>query len=195
MAPSGTTLQPRSACLSVVTQPSTWPSRSHSWVKSWSSVMISIGSPCRASSSSAGSAQVAMLSALIAIEMRSSSRAPPVELGASSLQVAFQVGAQQPQLLGVLEQQVPGRGRPERAAAHDEHGAHLRLQRAQPLRHGRLRDRQPLRRPLETALFHDGGKALQRIRIESAHISNPDVFTESLISLLIAHNLAQTCLP
>ena len=77
IAPSGTTLQPRSACFSVVTQPSTWPSRSHSWVKSWSSVMISSGRPWRASSSSAGRAQVAMLSALTAIEMRSSSRAPP----------------------------------------------------------------------------------------------------------------------
>ncbi len=84
MAPSGTTLQPRSACFTVVTQPTTLPSRSHSWVKSWSSVTISSGTPWRASSSSAGSAQVAMLSALTAIEIRSSSRAPWIELGASS---------------------------------------------------------------------------------------------------------------
>ncbi|MCY1380031.1 hypothetical protein D9M69_678110 [compost metagenome] len=47
--------------------------------------MISIGRPFCANASSAGSAQVAMLSALMATEMRSSSRPLPVELGASSL--------------------------------------------------------------------------------------------------------------
>ena len=77
MAPSGTTLQPRNAGLRVVTQPITWPERNHSWVKFWSSVMISTGRPLRTSGVSAGRAQVAMLSALMAMEMRSSSRLPP----------------------------------------------------------------------------------------------------------------------
>lgn len=46
--------------------------------------MISTGRPARASSFSAGSAQVAMLSALIATEMRSSPRPVAALLGASS---------------------------------------------------------------------------------------------------------------
>ena len=84
MAPSGTTLQLRSAAGSVVTQPSTRPSRSHSKVKSWSSVMISSPRPWCASGLSAGRAQVAMLSALIAIEIRSSSPASPATPGVMS---------------------------------------------------------------------------------------------------------------
>jgi hypothetical protein len=173
IAPSGTTLQPRKACLSVVTQPSTWPSRSHSWVKSWSSVMISMRQALPRQVVRAGMAQVAMLSALMAMEMRSSSRAPPSELGASSLQVALQVGAQQAQHLGVLEQQLAGRGGLERAAAHDQHGADLGLQRPQALRNRRLGDRQALRRALKTALFHDGRQAFQRIRVKSTHPASP----------------------
>lgn len=110
-----------------------------------------------------------MLSALMAIEMRSSSRAPPGALGARLLQVAFQVGAQQAQLLGVLEQQLAGGGGLERPAAHDEHRAHLRLQGAQPLRDSRLRDVQALGGALETALLHDGGQAFQCGGIEAAH--------------------------
>src|SRR6218665_2189616 len=84
MAPSGTILQPRKAWRSVVTQPSTWPLRSHSWVKSWSSTMISSGRRCCTRACNAPMAQVAMLSALMAIAMRSSSRVPPGALGANS---------------------------------------------------------------------------------------------------------------
>src|SRR6218665_1794373 len=157
MAPSGTILQPRKAWRSVVTQPSTWPLRSHSWVKSWSSTMISSGRRCCTRACNAPMAQVAMLSALMAIAMRSSSRVPP------------RAGAHQPQLLGVLEQQLPGRGGPQRPAAHDQHRAYLGLQHTQALRHRRLRDVQALRGTLETALFDDGGQAFQRGGIVAAH--------------------------
>jgi hypothetical protein len=51
----------------------------------------------------------------------------------------------------------------------DQHRAHLRLERAQPLRHGRLRDGQALRGALEAALFHDGGQAFEGVGIEGAH--------------------------
>jgi hypothetical protein len=84
-------------------------------------------------------------------------------------QVALEVGAQQPHLLGVLEQQVTGGGGLERPAAHDQNGADLRLQRAQPLRYRGLRDVQPLGRPFEAAFFHDGGERFQRGRVEGVH--------------------------
>jgi hypothetical protein len=98
--------------------------------------------------------------------------APPTGgAGRQLTQVALQIGAQQAQLLGVFEQQQAGRGGLERAAAHDQHGAHLRLQRAQALRDGRLGDVQPLRRALETGLLDDGREALQGVGIKGAHRS------------------------
>ena len=77
--------------------------------------------------------------------------------------------AQQAQLLGVLEQQLPRAGGLERAAAHDEHRAHLRLQRAQALRHGGLGHVQALGGALKAALLHDGGKAFEGGGVVSAH--------------------------
>ena len=94
----------------------------------------------------------------------------PRGAGRQLLQVALQVGAQQAQLLGVLEQQLPRVGGPQRARAHDEHRADLRLQRAQALRHGGLGDVQALRRALEATLLDDGGKALQRGGIVGTHL-------------------------
>jgi hypothetical protein len=90
--------------------------------------------------------------------------------GRQFLQVALQVGAQQAQLLGVLEQQLPGRGGLERPTAHDEHRSHLRLQRAQTLRHGGLGDVQALGGALEAAFFDDGGQTFQRGGIVGTHI-------------------------
>ena len=126
--------------------------------------------------------------------------------GRQLLQVALQVGAQQAHLLGVLEQQLPRRCGPQRPAAHDEHRAHLRFERAQALRHGRLRDIEALRCALETALFNDGSKAFEGGGVVSAHgsglrqgngsraicIRRPDVFGVSLILLLVERNVAHT---
>lgn len=77
----------------------------------------------------------------------------------------------------------------------------------QALRHRRLRDIQALGGALETALFHDGGKAFQGGRIKGAHglstrakrgsraarfIRCADVFGVSLILLLVAGNVTDT---
>jgi hypothetical protein len=112
--------------------------------------------------------------------------------GRQLLQVALQVGAQQAHLLGVLEQQLPGRGGLERAAAHDQHRAHLRLQRAQALGHRRLGDRQPLGGALEAALFDNGGQAFQGVGVKGTHISSIHYLmfsAESLIFLLFRRQL------
>ncbi len=85
------------------------------------------------------------------------------------LEVFFQVGAQQPHHLGVLEHELPGRGGLQGPAAHDQHRAHLRLERAQPLRDRRLGDGQALRGTLEPPFFNDGGQAFQGVGIKSAH--------------------------
>ena len=84
MAPRAWARQPRKGCCKAVTQPRTWPSRSHWTVNSWSSVMISTARPARASGPRAGRAQVAMLSALMAMGMPSCSRGPEARLGVSS---------------------------------------------------------------------------------------------------------------
>ena len=89
-----------------------------------------------------------MLSALMAMEMRSSSRHPGA-LGASSCRSRSR-SAQQAQLLACARQQLPRRRGPQRPAAHDQHRAHLGLERTQPLRDRRLRDIQALGGALES---------------------------------------------
>jgi hypothetical protein len=69
----------------------------------------------------------------------------------------------------VFEQQLSGLRGFERAAAHDEHRAHLGLQRTQALRHRRLCDGQPLSGALKAPFLNDGREAFQRVRIEGAH--------------------------
>ena len=53
--------------------------------------------------------------------------------GRELLQVAIEVRAQQPQLLGVLQEQLPRGRQPQRPRAHHQHRADQRLERAQPL--------------------------------------------------------------
>jgi hypothetical protein len=150
-------------------------------VKSWSSVMISSGKPWRARSPTAlrgpGGDAVGIDGDRNALFLA----AAACGAGRQLFQVTLQVGAQQAQLLGVLEQQLTGRRGLERAAANDQHRAHLRFQRAQALRHGRLGDRQPLGGTLKTAFFDNGGQAFQGVGVKRAHslrsISCADVFT------------------
>jgi hypothetical protein len=85
------------------------------------------------------------------------------------VQLAFHIRPQQPHLPGVLEQQLARGGGAQRPGAHDQHRTHLRFQRPQPLRHGRLRDGQPLGGAVEAALLHDGGQAFQSGRVEDVH--------------------------
>jgi hypothetical protein len=89
--------------------------------------------------------------------------------GCQLLQVAFQVGAQQAQLFGVLEQQLPRRGGPQGTTAHDEHGADLRLQRPQALRHRRLGDIEALGGPLKAPLLDNSGQAFQGCGVVGTH--------------------------
>ncbi len=89
--------------------------------------------------------------------------------GRQLLQVTFQVGPQQAQLLGVLEQQLPRGGGPQGAAAHDENRAHLCLQRPQTLRHRRLGDIEALGGPLEAPLLDNSGQAFQGCGVVGTH--------------------------
>ena len=89
--------------------------------------------------------------------------------GQSGFQVTFQVGPQQAQLFGVLEQQLPRRGGPQGTTAHDEHGADLRLQRPQALRHRRLGDIEALGGPLKAPLLDDSGQAFQGCGVVGTH--------------------------
>lgn len=74
--------------------------------------------------------------------------------------------AQQPHHFGVLDEQQPHLRRFDRAAAHQQHGARLGLQRAQPLRYSRLRDRQALRRTFKAAFLDDCREAFERVGVE-----------------------------
>ena len=72
-------------------------------------------------------------------------------------------------LARVAQQHLAGLGHAQRTRAHHQQLPHLRLERAQPLRHRRLRDRQQLRRTLEAARLGQRGQRLERGRIEQVH--------------------------
>ncbi|MNT46267.1 hypothetical protein D3C72_1828980 [compost metagenome] len=97
------------------------------------------------------------------------------------MQFLLQIGAQQAQLLGVLEQQLPGRRGPQRPAAHHQHRAHLCLQRTQALRDGRLRHVQAGGCFFKAALFNHCGKAFQRDRVQVVHGSKGLVLANLMI--------------
>jgi hypothetical protein len=112
-------------------------------------------------------AQVAMLSALMAMETISPARLCPVAVPAPATHERDRRSSGA--AAGMLEQQPPGAGGLDGARALHQHRAHLSLQRTQALGHRRLGDVQLLRGALEAAFFHDGGQAFQCNRVPGAH--------------------------
>ena len=84
-------------------------------------------------------------------------------------ELARGVGAQRLQLAGVAQQHLAGLGHAQRARAHHQQLPHLRLERAQALRDGRLRDRQQLRGALEAAGLGQRGQGFERGGVEQVH--------------------------
>jgi hypothetical protein len=165
MAPRAWQAQPRRACETVLTQPSTSPWRSQSWVKSWSSTISSTPNPSQA-----------------ALHQRVQGRQHPggqavrvdgdgqalvaVERGA---QLARGVGPQGLHLAGVAQQHLARLGQPQRPLAHHQHMADIAFQRAQALRHRRLGDVQQLGGTVEAAGLGQGGQAFQAGGVQGIH--------------------------
>ncbi|EWS52504.1 hypothetical protein X551_04709 [Methylibium sp. T29] len=97
-------------------------------------------------------------------------RQPGLRLHALA-EFARDVGTHGLQLPRETQQHLARLGQPQRPGPHHQQLADLGLERPQPLRHRRLRDRQPLRGALEAAIVGQRRQAIERGGIEVLHVA------------------------